>query len=142
MKLQRELNVTGIQDIIKLVRQCQPGVDLYTVYNTIIEMVSQKEKNYNYNLTIPLYTKIIGEQLYLENEQIYESPGKLNTEDSFVFNAEDEDKVEIDIEDEVMMLTNKLKNFTKSQIIDYYMFEQNYQEFKFLLEDVLIRSSR
>jgi len=142
MKLQRELNVTGIRDIIKLVRECQPGIDFYTIYNTIIEMVSQKEKNYNYNLTIPLYTKIIGEQLYLENEQIYDSPGKLNTEDSFVFNAEDEDKIEIDIEDEVMVLTNKLKNFTKSQIIDYYMYEQNYQEFKYLLEDVLIRSSR
>ena len=142
LSLQRDSNLISIQDIIQTVRQKIKNANLYTIYNTIIELVAEREKNYNINQTIPLYTKLLGNQLFLENEQIFESIGKLNTEDNYIFNAEDENKIEVDVDDSVMILYKKLENFTKSQIIDYYMSEQNYIEFKFLLEDVLIRKSR
>jgi hypothetical protein len=142
LSLQKQYNLASIDNIITLVKEKYPKLDLYTIYNTIIEVVAGKERNYNFNSTIPLYTKILGNQLYLENEQIFESIGKLNTEDNYIFNAEDESKIEIDLEDSVALLYKKLENLNKSQIIDYYMTEQNYLEFKFLLEDILIRRSR
>ena len=142
LSLQKQYNLASIEEIIKLVKEKLPEIDLYTIYNTVLEIVSSKEKNYNFNRTIPLYTKLLGNQLYLENEQIFESIGKLNTEENYIFNAEDESKIEIDLEDSIGLLYKKLEKFDKSQIIDYYMSEQNYVEFKYLLEDVLIRKSR
>ncbi len=142
VEMQQKDSISCIGDIIKEVKKKIKNIDIFSIYNTIDEVVSGREKNFNYDNTIPLYTKMLGNQLFLENEQEFENIGKINTEKNYIFNAEDQSKIELDLEDNISLLYNKLEKFNKSQIIDYYMSEQNYIEFKYLLEDVLVRKSR
>jgi hypothetical protein len=89
--------------------------------------------------TSSFYLQMVGNSLVLGKNPLELNKTEIDTENEQVFISPEESFVELDLLEDTQKLYSKLENKTQSQIIDYYTSEQNYVEFKYLLEDVLIK---
>ena len=141
-KLLQENNFCSISDIMKTLKN-DIRYDHYKVLNLLLEEAlsidtSKKSRDNLYYFSL----EIIGSNISISRKNLQNYNQLLSTEDYYSFmeikdtNQEETDSSSVE---RLSRLYISLTGKTKSQIIDSYSIQQNYSDYKILLEDSIIR---
>ena len=137
-----EFEYYSIDDLLRTLKG-DIKYDPYKIFSFILDEMynitdRQKSKDnlFKYNLNV------LGKNIYISRKNIYNYNNFLSTENYYSFmEFKDTADTEEDIfkEEKLSKLYEELKDKTKNAIIELYQINQNYGDYKLLLEDSLIR---
>ena len=117
--------------------------DPYKIFTIILqEMYYQGDRQKSKDNLFQYSLNIIGENIYISRKNLYNYNDFLSTENHYSFMEFSETfETEEDIfkEEKLEKIYEQLKDKTKNAIIELYQLNQNYEDYKLLLEDSLIR---
>tara|TARA_R110000822_G_scaffold56167_7_gene142184 strand:+ start:10098 stop:13445 length:3348 start_codon:yes stop_codon:yes gene_type:complete len=132
-------NYYNFEKLVSVIKKKYPNFRNYEIYNIIYKNISENRLVEDLRRTSSFYLQMVGDSLVLGKNISEENKTEIDTENEQVFISPVETFVELDLLEDTQKLYSKLESKTQSQIIDYYTLEQNYVEFKYLLEDILIK---
>lgn len=131
-----------IEGLLKTLRD-DIRYDSYKIFRVILkEIYDVNEKQKSKDNLFQFSVNVLGENIYISRKNLYNYNNFLSTENYYSFmEFRETDQTEEDIfkEEKLDKLYSALKDKTKNSIIELYQIDQNYGDYKLLLEDSLIR---
>ena len=133
-----------IDGILKILKQ-DIKYDHYKIFNFILEQINPKEdkkENRSRENLFEYELNVLGSNLYVSRKNLENYNNFLSTENyySFMeFKSKETTQEDIFKEEKLQKMYKKLEGKSKESIIEIYQKDQNYGDYKLLLEDSIIR---
>ena len=137
-----EFEYYSIDDLLRTLKN-DLKYDPYKIFSIILsEMYDITDRQKSKDNLFQYSLNVLGKNIYISRKNIYNYNNFLSTENYYSFmELKDTADTEEDIfkEEKLSKLYEQLKDKTKNAIIELYQINQNYGDYKLLLEDSLIR---